>query len=233
MKNSKTKAKNTVGIALIYVILLGVFNLLVFTIFKTRSNVFWLSYAFMTIAFVVQIISMFLSFKTSDIETAFFGIPLVSFSIYYLCAALAIGALFMAFQTTSFTLALVIQLLVLAAFLIIAIISLMARDTVQQIGEDIKDNVSKLKSFLIDIELMRDSCSDPELKEALRKLSETVKYSDPMTNDSVSNVEQRIMQKMSELRINIDDGQFADAKQACGELERMYIERNKRLAISK
>lgn len=63
MKNQNTKTKNTVGIALIYVILLGVFNLLVFTIFKTRTNVFWLSYAFMTLAFVVQIISMFLSLK--------------------------------------------------------------------------------------------------------------------------------------------------------------------------
>lgn len=95
MKNQNTKTKNTVGIALIYVILLGVFNLLVFTIFKTRTNVFWLSYAFMTLAFVVQIISMFLSFKTADVETVFFGIPLASFSIYYLCAALVIGALFM------------------------------------------------------------------------------------------------------------------------------------------
>ena len=230
MKNSNTKTKNTVGIALIYVILLGVFNLLVFTIFKTRTNVFWLSYAFMTLAFVVQIISMFLSFKTADVETAF---PLASFSIYYLCAALVIGALFMIFQQASFTLALVIQLLVLAVFLIIAIISLMARDTVQQIGENIKENVTNLKSVLVDIELMRDSCSNPELKEALRKLSETVKYSDPMTNDSVASVEQRIMRKVSELRINIDDGQIADAKQACGELERMYIERNKKLAISK
>ena len=80
------KGKATVSIGLIYVILLGVFNLLVFTIFKTHTKVFWLSYAFMTVAFIVQILSMFLSFKTADVETAFFGIPLASFSIYYLCA---------------------------------------------------------------------------------------------------------------------------------------------------
>ena len=96
MKNTKTK--NTVGIGLIYVILLGVFNLLVFTISTSRNDVFWLSYGFMTLAFVVQIVSMFLSFKTADVETAFFGIPLASFSIYYLCAELVIGTLFMIFQ---------------------------------------------------------------------------------------------------------------------------------------
>ncbi len=231
MKSNKTK--NTVAIGLVYVILLGVFNLLVFTISKSRNDVFWLSYGFMTLAFVVQIVSMFLSFKTADVETAFFGIPLASFSIYYLCAELAIGALFMIFQQASFTLSLVIQVIVLAAFLIIAIISLLARDTVQQISEDIKEHVSNLKSVLVDIEMIMDACTDPELKEKLRKLSETIKYSDPISNEAIADVEQRIMRKISELRINVDDNQIEDAKRSCAELERLYVERNKKLAISK
>lgn len=227
------KAKSTVGFALIYAILLGVFNLLVFLLSKNRTDVFWLSYAFMTLAFVVQIVSMLLSFKTADVETAFFGIPLASFSVFYLCAEIVIGALFMIFQAAGFTLALIIQLLVLAAFLIIAIISLMARDTVRQIGETVKENVFSLKSVLIDVDMIRESCTDPDLKESLRKLSETIKYSDPMTNDSVASLEERILRKVSELRIYVDDNQLSDAKQVCGELERLYIERNKKLAISK
>ena len=231
MKNNNSK--NTLGIALIYVILLGVMNLLVFTIFKTHTNVFWLSYGFMTLAFAVQIVSMLLAFRPADVETAFFGIPLASFSIYYLCAALVIGALFMIFQSAGFTLALVIQILVLAAFLIVAIISLMARDTVQQVSETVKENVTNLKSVLVDIEMIGTSCTDAELREALRKLSETVKYSDPMTNDTVAPIEERILRKVTELRICVDDGQNADALQVCGELERLYVERNKKLAISK
>lgn len=231
MKNNNTK--NTVAFGLIYVILLGVFNLLVFTISKSRNDVFWLSYGFMTLAFVVQIVSMFLSFKSADVETAFFGIPLASFSVFYLCAELVIGALFMIFQMASFTLALVIQVLVLAVFLIIAIISLLSRDTVQQISDNVKEHVSNLKSVLVDIEMLMDGCTDPELKASLRKLSETVKYSDPISNEAVADVEQRIMRKISELRINIDDNQIADAKQSCADLERLYVERNKKLAISK
>lgn len=231
MKNNKTK--NTVAFGLIYVILLGVFNLLVFTISKSRNDVFWLSYGFMTLTFVVQIVSMFLSFKSADVETAFFGIPLASFSVFYLGAELVIGALFMIFQMASLTLALVIQVLVLAVFLIIAIISLLSRDTVQQISDNVKEHVSNLKSVLVDIEMLMDGCTDPELKASLRKLSETVKYSDPISNEAVADVEQRIMRKISELRINIDDNQIADAKQSCADLERLYVERNKKLAISK
>jgi len=61
-KNSSLKTKNTIGIGLIYVILLGVFNLMVFTIFKNYSDVFWLSYGFMTVAFIVHIVSIFFVF---------------------------------------------------------------------------------------------------------------------------------------------------------------------------
>ena len=214
-------------------ILLGVFNLLVFTISTSRNDVFWLSYGFMTLAFVVQIVSMFLSFKTADVETAFFGIPLASFSIYYLCAELVIGTLFMIFQMASFTLALVIQVLVLAAFLIVAIISVLSRNTVQQISDNVKEHVTTLKTVLVDVELLMEGCTDPELRANLRRLSETIKYSDPMSNEAVADVEQRIMRKISELRINIEDNQIAEAKKSCADLERLYIERNKKLAISK
>lgn len=233
MKNKDLKTKNVAGLALIYVILLGVFNLLVFTIFKNRTNVFYLSYAFMTLAFVVQIVSMLLAFKTTDVETAFFGIPLASFSVYYLCAALVIGLLFMIFQSASFTLALVIQLLVLAAFLVIAILSLMARDTTVQINDDYKEKRTFRETQRVEIELLRDSCADAELKESLRKLAETVKYSDPMSTEAVADVERRIMQQFSELRVCLEDGRVGEAKDACRALERLYIERNRKLAISK
>lgn len=227
------KGKATVGIGLIYAILLGVFNLLVFTIFKTHTSVFWLSYAFMTLAFVVQIVSMFLSFRTADVETAFFGIPLASFSIYYLCAALIVGTIFMVFQNAGFTLAMVIQVLILAAFLIIAIISLLARDTVQAIGENVKQDINNHKSILVDIEMLESSCSNPELKQALAKLADTVKYSDPMSTAAIELVEQRIMRKISELRVSMDNEQTSEALNACKDLELLYVERNKKLALSK
>lgn len=227
------KEKLTAGIGLIYVILFAVFNLLVFSIFKTYTSVFWISYAFMIVAFLVQIASMFLAFKTADVEAVFFGIPLASISVYYLCAALAVGAVFMIFQKAGFALALAIQALVLAAYLIIAIISLLTRDTVQAIGDNVKQNVNNHKSVLSEIEVLAVSGSDPELKKALNKLADTIKYSDPMSTAAVEQVEMRIMRKISELQAFMDNNQIPDALQACRDLELLYVERNKKLALSK
>jgi hypothetical protein len=54
-----------------------------------------------------------------------------------------------------------------------------------------------------------------------------------MTNETVTDVEQRIHRKVSELRIYFDDNQIDEAKKACSELELLFVERNKRLLISK
>ena len=82
-------------------------------------------------------------------DTIFFGIPLASFSIFYLIAELCVGAIFMVFQNVGTTIPLVIQIFILAAYLIVAIIALMARDTVQEIGDNVKEKVVQLISVLI------------------------------------------------------------------------------------
>ena len=227
------KGKLTAGIGGIYAILFGVFQLLVFTVFHTRTSVFWVSYAFMTIAFGIQIVSMVLAFRPMDIETAFFGIPLASFSLYYLGAALTVGAVFMIFQNAGVVLAVVIQLLIASAFLVIAILSLLSRDVVQSIGENVKQNVVAHKSVLVELEMLAASCSDPVLCQTLSKLIDTVRYADPISTSATESIEQRITREISALRVSMDNGQIADAVRMCGEIELLYMERNKKLALSK
>ena len=227
------KQKNLIMTGLIYAILIGVYNLLVFVIFKNHTSVFWISYGFAMIAFGVQVVSMFLSLRKMDVESVFFGIPLVSFSLYYLIAELCVSTVFMIFQDVDTTLPLVIQILILAIYAVIAIITLMARDTVQEIGENVKQKVVQLKSVRVDIDMLYESCSDPELKAKLRKLSDTVKFSDPMTIEAISDVEQRIQQKVSELRIYCENNEVEEAKKTCSAMELLYLERNKKLLISK
>lgn len=227
------KQKNLLLTGLIYAILLGVYNLLVFVIFKNHTSVFWISYGFMSLAFVVQVVSMLLSFEKADAEAVFFGLPLASFSIFYLIAELFVSVIFMIFQGVGTTISAVIQTLILAIFVVVAIIALMARDTVQEIGDTVKQKVVQLKTTKIDIDMLVGSCTDPELKIKLKRLSETIKYSDPMTTDVIADVEQRIQQKVSELRIYCENSEFEEAKKTCSSLELLYVERNKKLMISK
>lgn len=228
------KQKSIGMTALIYVIIFGVYNLLILTIFKTRTSNFWISYGFMILAFAVQIVSLYLSVKSIDVETMFFGIPLLSFSFYFLLAELFISVVFMIFQQmASTTLTIVVQVLFLAVYLVIAILSVMARDTVQGISNNVKQKVFTLKLMEVDVDMLRQNCKDGELKSALGKLSETIHYSDPMTSEMVEEVEENIYQKLNELRVCCENEDFAEAKGACSQMERLFLERNRKLKISK
>lgn len=85
----------------------------------------------------------------------------------------------------------------------------------------------------VDIEMLRDSVKDPELKTQLGRLAEAVKYSDPMTTDAVADVDARIHQETFALQTYCQDGDVVAAKDSCAKLQRLYVERNKKLMASK
>ena len=225
--------RNFFRIFAIYAILFVTYNCIVFFTFRIRLGAFWVSYAFMVSAFVAHIISLTRAFSNNEIETIFFGIPLASVSFYYLFAELFCSLAFMIFQIAGIRIAFLVQFIMLAAFSIIAIISLMARDTVQDINLDIKSKVVAIKGIYVDVEILSQSCTDMELKTGLKKLAETIKYSDPMTNAVVEDVEMRIRQKLCELRACCEEENIIEAKRICKQMESLLLERNNKLLISK
>jgi hypothetical protein len=77
------------------------------------------------------------------------------------------------------------------------------------------------------------TCADPQVKTAINKLADTVKYSDPISTSAIAPVEERIMHTFLELRIAVDTNQTDDALHLCKALELLYLERNQKLALSK
>lgn len=228
------KQKNTLMTALIYFVIFAAYNLIVFMVFKNFNNVFWVSYGFMLAAFVLHIACVFFISKNISVETVFFGIPLFSFSVYFVCAELFCSLVFMIFKAmVSVKLAILVQALLLCVFIVIAVISIMTRDTVQNVSNKIKENVNFIKGINIDVEMLMQRSTNGDVTGALKKLSETIKYSDPMTNSAVAAQEQMIMQYMAELRNTFDAGDMVRAKELCEKIELLFIERNKKLILSK
>lgn len=227
------KKRNLATAGVIYGVLLVIYNLIVLIAFKEKNGVYWLSYGFTLLAFVCQAGSMFLSFRKSDVQTAFFGIPLASFSIYYLIAQAVVGIIFMIFQKAPIALAVIIQVIILGAFIIVGAISLWARDTVIEHNEQLTKNVRQRNFQYADIAALMNRCEDPAFKEKLRKASETVKYSDPIGNPAVAETEIKIEQTFIQLRSSLESGDLAAAEGYLKEFELLYAERNTRLKYAK
>ena len=187
----------------------------------------------MCVAFIVQIVSMLLAFKSFDVEAAFFGIPLASLSLFYFLAAIFVGFVFMIFQSAPFKLVFALQIIILCVYGVIAIITLLSRDYVQDVSDNIQESAAAVKMMSVDVDSLMPLANDAELKKALRHLSETVRYSDPMSNSSVTELEEQIMDKMDELRLCCETEQTADALQVCKQVEMLFLRRNRTLKASK
>lgn len=215
-------------------IIFVVYNLFVFLLCKPQTAAFWISYAFMLIAFGCQIASMFISVKTLDVETVFFGIPLLQFSIFYFFAELFASSVFMLFQNLiGFKIPLLLQVALLAVFVIIAILAISARDATKESKDEVQNKVSTWKSIGIDVEMLSSTAKDPELCSKLKKLAESIRYSDPMTVPAVEDVEMRIRMTINELRVQCEQGEKQAALDAIAKLDLMIVERNKKLMLSK
>ena len=228
------KKKNGLMLALIYLVVFVAYNLVVFLVFKNFNAVFWISYGFMIVAYLIHIGCAFSIAKNTNVKALFFGIPLGAFSIYFVLAELFTSFVFMIFKSNaSVKVTIVIQALLLCVFAVVAIVSIMTRDTVHNVDQKIKENVNFIKGINVDVEMLMQRCTNPETTGALKKLSETIKYSDPMTNSVVATQEQMIMQYMAELRTVFDSGDMNSAKELCAKIELLFVERNKKLMISK
>lgn len=226
--------KKTIGMSLaIWAIFFVVYNLLIFLFLKPQTPVFWISYGFMVLAFGLQILGMYLSFKEFSVQAVFFGIPLAQFTLFYFCAEFFMSFVFMLFQAITWKIPLFLQLLLLAVYAVVAIVSVATRDASVAAKDRVQQSAAVMRVSTIDIEMLRDEARDPELKNQLRRLAEAVRYSDPMTNDFVADVDARIRQETMALQTYCEDGDTAAAKESCGKLQRLYVERNKKLMASK
>jgi hypothetical protein len=228
------KGKYGVMGALIYAVIFVAYNLFIFLIFNGYTPVFWVSYFFMIVYFAIHIVCTFYISKDMNVRAFFFGIPLVSFTIFFVLAEFFCSFVFMLFRKSApMKIAVLIQGILLCIFVVIIIVALMTRDMVQNVDEKIKTNVNFIKGLNVDVEMMIEKCTDAKTMEALKKLSETIKYSDPMGNSSVATQEQMIMQYMNEMRISFDSCDTMKVIELCREIELLFIERNKKLMISK
>ena len=215
-------------------IIFAVYNLFVFILCKPQTSAFWISYVFMLVAFASQIAVLFTSVKTLDVETVFFGIPLMQLSLFYFFAELFASAVFMFFQNfLSYKIPLLIQVALLAIFAVVAILAVAGRDATKAAKDTVQNKVSALKSMGVDVEMLASAAQDGELRTRLKKLAESIRYSDPMTTPAIEDVELRIHQAISELRVYCENGDKQAAVDLIGKLELMVIERNKKLMLSK
>ena len=222
MKKNKGMAYAVLAIAFV------LFNVIAFAVPTVKTSTFWIAYVFATVAFVSQIAIWKFAFKGADaLKSKFLGIPLISVGITYLIIQLIAFAIFMAFPIAPTWIAIVVCALILGISAISLIGTETGREEINRVEEKVEKKVFYIKSLQVDIEMLASDETDADTRTALTKLAEKIRFSDPMSNEILAELEAEITAKVKELKTAENKAEIIKV------LDSLLLERNKKAKLLK
>ena len=209
-------------------ILFVLINVIVFVIPTEKTATFWIAYIFTAIAFVAQIeIWKNALGKENTLKSKFLGLPVVHISIVYLIVQMIALAVFTAVPTLPNWSTIVACTVILGISAICMIAGEAGRNEIERVEAKVQRKVFFIKELQADVELLADAETDTSTKAALQQLAEKIRFSDPMSNDALSEIEKAITEKIAELQT------ASDKMAVIQELNSLLAERNKKARILK
>lgn len=221
------KKNSKLGYAVLGIVF-ALFNVIAFVIPTAKTGTFWVAYAFSVVAFAAQIGIWKVALGNEDtLKSKFLGFPIVHIGIVYLILQTVVFAVFMAVPTLPIWSAVVVCALVLGISAICMISAEAGRGEIERIEAKVKQKVFYIRSLQVDVELLVNSESDEATKEALQKLAEKIRFSDPMSLPELEAIEKEIADKTNTLKT------AADKLTVISEIDTLLIERNTKIKILK
>lgn len=222
MKKNNSKSYVIFGILFVLV------NVAAFAIPSVKNSVFWVSYAFTLIAFAVQIVIWKSALGCAEsLKSKFLGFPVVYIGIVYLVIQIIVSTVFLLIHTLPIWSAVVAYAVLAAVSAICMITSTLGRGEIERVSAKVNEKTFYVKQLQADIELLADTETDTAAKAALTQLAEKIRYSDPMSDEQIADVENQIVAKITELK------SYTDKEKIINEIYLLLDERNRKIKILK
>ncbi len=229
--------KNFKYYALTWAILFVTYQLVVFLVkplipgYIKYDAVFWTAWAFIVIAFIGNLVCAFLAFRADNLQKMFYNVPLISVSTYALITMMVVGSILMLIPDFPSWIAAIICILILAFNAIAVVKASWVAEAVQNVDEKVKAQTSFIKNAIVNAESIMARTNSDEAHAACKKVYEALRYSDPMSNQELADIEEQISMKLNELKSGISSGESVD--NCSEELMLLINERNKKCKLLK
>jgi len=227
--------KNKLMYLIVTLIVIVVYNVVVFTIPFSRGGGFWTGYSFSMIAILLTVaVSFYAVIDRGTLRSKVYGVPLVYVVFGYLITQIVVGILEMIVSPyIPFQYGIALNTILLGACLIGLITVNIGKEEIESIDEKTKEKTFFIRSLHVDISCLIDKVSDDSVKKILKELSETVRYSDPMSSPQLAAIENKIETKAAMLAEAVDQSDNDSVKALCNELQQLFAERNRKCKILK
>ena len=222
MKKNSTKGYVILGI------LFALVSIIAFAVPTSKTATFWIAYVFTAAAFAAQIgIWKTALGKEEPLKSKFLGFPVVHIGIVYAVIQVIAFAVFMFVPTLPAWSAIVVCSVIAGISAVCMISAGAGRNEIERVEAKVQKKVFYIRELQADIELLVGNESDAAVKTALTQLAEKIRFSDPMSNEQLADLENKISTKVAELKT-------ASSKlEIITELNSIWDDRNKKCKILK
>lgn len=222
MKKNSTKGYMILGI------LFALVSIIAFAVSTVKTATFWITYAFTAAAFAAQIVIWKTALgKGETLKSKFLGFPVVHIGIVYAVLQVIAFAVFMFMPTLPAWSAIVVCSIIAVVSAVCMISADAGRNEIERVEAKVQKKVFYIRELQADIELLADNERDAAVKAALTQLAEKIRFSDPMSNEQLADLEDKISTKIEELKTN------SSQLEIITELNSLLDERNKKCKILK
>ena len=222
----------------IWAICLALFNLIVFITpnevdgVSKYSGGFWAAYAFITVAFFIQLACTFFALFSITVKKAFYSMPLVSISYGGVIVMLIVGSIFLASPKLPAWFAIVLCAIVLACDLIAIIKAIMASTIVNDVDNKVAAKTAFIKELTYEASMLNSSASE-EFKAETKKVYEAVRYSDPTSSDELEALNIDVKDKFDAFSNAVKSGNCELAKSSADSFIEALEARNQKCKMLK
>lgn len=216
------------------------FNAITFIVFSVSlknvyasDSTFWLGYSFLTLMLIGNLICSIIFFKQDDLNKAFLFFPVLKYSYGSLIISAFVSTFVMAVPKIPFWIALIIDLVLLGVFVVSIIKPVAAANMVLDIDEKVESSTAFVKMLTLDADLLYKRASSDEAKKICKKVYEAIRYSDPVSNDDLSEIENDIKIKFDELSTAVDSDSIEKVSQIGDEILLLVSNRNQKCKLLK
>lgn len=215
-------------------VVIVIYNLIAFVVPFERTTGFWVEYAFSMIA-ILLFFGFTTVFCTKDIpiKSKFLDLPVFQVLYVLLGVQVCFGFAVMALPAIPYQIALIVSAVVLAIGLFLMFSIKLAEDEIQRVDRKVAAKVNFIREISAKIEVSAQRVEDKMLLTDLKKLSEAVRFSDPMSSDELYEKEQEIAGRIDELNQLISSADYETARKIIREIQALLKERNLKCKLMK
>lgn len=186
-----------------WAILVVIFNVAVFAIPNEMAGIskfngaFWSGYVFITLAFIGQFICAAFAFKAETPSKLFLSIPIITISYFALIISIVIGLICMLIPVIPNWIGIILCVLVLGISAVSVISAQSAAAIINENEKKVTAETSFIKSLSIDAKNLIAHAKTDESNSAAKKVYEAIRYSDPISNKKLNDIEEKIKKEFN------------------------------------